>query len=87
MYESLLELGYLYKDLYEMTIKELESTIINRRRGLAYEIWRLATFVHSPLVKNFPNSPKEAMPELFPQEKGIPMPDFLKEKAMKRGVI
>lgn len=87
MYDSLVELGYLYKDLYDMTLYELEQTIINRRKGLAYQIWRLSTFIHSPLVKNFPNSPKEAMPELYPKEKGIPMPEFLKEKAIKRGVI
>ena len=70
-----------------MTLKELEDTLISRREGLAYKIWRLSTFTHSPFVKNFPNSPKEAIPELYPIEQGIPMPDFLKEKAMKRGVI
>lgn len=70
-----------------MTIKELENTLISKRKGVAYRIWRLATFTHSPFVSNFPSSPKEAMPEMFPIEKGIPMPDFLKEKAMKRGVI
>jgi len=70
-----------------MTLKELESMLINKRMGLAYKIWRLATFIHSPFIQNFPNSPKEAMPELYPIERGIPMPDFLKEKAMKRGVI
>lgn len=69
-----------------MTIIELENTLKNRRKGLAYKIWKLALFTHSPLVENFPTNPKEAMPELYPIEKGIPMPDFLKEKAMKRGV-
>ena len=70
-----------------MTMTELEKTLTNKRKGLAYRIWRLSTFVHSPLVQNFPNNPKDAMPELYPREQGIPMPDFLKEKAMKRGVI
>ena len=86
-YNELLQFDLQYKDLYDMTMKELESTLENKRKGLAYRIWRLSTFTHSPFVKNFPNSPKEAMPELYPVEKGIPMPDFLKEKAMKRGVI
>jgi len=86
-YKELLQYDCLYKDLYEMTMKELEQTLESKRKGLAYRIWRLATFTHSPFVQNFPNSPKEAMPELYPIEKGIPMPDFLKEKAMKRGVI
>ena len=45
-----------------MTLKELEMTLESRRKGLAYRIWRLATFTHSPFVQNFPNSPKEAMP-------------------------
>lgn len=86
-YEELLKFDCQYKDLYEMTITELESTLINKRKGLAYRIWRLATFTRSPFASNFPSSPKEAMPELYPKEVGIPMPDFLKEKAMKRGVI
>lgn len=86
-YENLLELGYLQLDLYDMTLKELEDTLINRRKGIAYEIWRLASLTRSPLAKNFPNGPKEACPELFPIEKGIKMPDFLVEKAIKRGVM
>lgn len=86
-YKELLKYDYKYDDLYEMNLIELENSLISKRQGLAYNIWRLATFIHSPLVKNFPTSPKEAMPELYPIEKGIPMPDFLKEKAMKRGVI
>ena len=70
-----------------MTLKELENTLINRRQGLAYEIWRLASLTRSPFVKNFPNNPKEAMPELYPKQQGIKMPDFLIEKAIKRGVM
>lgn len=82
-----MELGYLYKDLYEMTMTELEETLEYRRQGLAYEIYRIGSLCHSPLIKDFPGSPKEAIPELFPVEKGIPMPDFLVEKAIKRGVL
>lgn len=87
LYKQLLELGYLYKDLYEMTLQELFDTLENRRKGLAYQIWRLASLTRSPFIKNFPNSPKEAIPELYPQEKGIKMPDFLIDKAIKRGVM
>ena len=86
-YSALLEFDILIKDLYEMTIKELEITLENRRKGMANKIWRLAVFTHSPFVSEFPKSPREAMPDLFPIQKGIPMPDFLKEKAMKRGVM
>lgn len=70
-----------------MTMTELEETLEYRRQGLAYEIYRISSLCHSPFVKNFPASPKEALPELFPVEKGIPMPDFLVEKAIKRGVL
>ena len=83
----MLEYDIQIKDLYEMTLKEMEITLESRRKGLAYKIWRLATFTHSPFVKEFPRNPQEAMPELYPEQKGIPMPDFLKEKAMKRGVM
>ena len=70
-----------------MTLYELTSTLEKRKQGIAYEIWRLATFTHSPFVKNFPSSPREAMPELFPQQVGIKMPKFLLDKAIKRGVL
>ena len=70
-----------------MTLKELEYTLTNRRKGMAYQIWRLASLTRSPFAKNFPNSPQEAMPELYPIRQGIKMPDFLIEKAIKRGVI
>ena len=87
LYDKLVELGYLYKDLYEMTLKELEETFINRRKGLGYEVWRLASLTRSPLIKNFPSTPEEACPELYPKKEGIRMPSFLMEKAIKRGVI
>ena len=86
-YDNLVELGYNYNDLYDMTLKELERTLINRRKGLAYEIWRMASLTRSPFTKNFPQTPKDACPELFPVQKGIKMPDFLIEKAIKRGVL
>lgn len=80
-------MGYLYKDLYEMTIIELEETLVNRNQQLGYEIWRLATLTRSPFTKNFPDSPQKACPELYPKKQGIKMPSFLIEKAMKRGVL
>ena len=70
-----------------MTLKELENTLINRRKGLAYEIWRLASLTRSPFTKNFPETPQKACPELYPRQIGIKMPDFLINKAIKRGVL
>jgi len=86
-YNELLQYDLEYSSLYEMTLTELEMTLENRRKGLANKIWRLSLFTHSPLFTEFPKSPREAMPDLFPIQTGIPMPEFLKEKAMKRGVM
>ena len=79
-YDSLLKLGYLYKDLYEMTIGELAKTIECRRKGLAYELWKQAnlnTFVNRPDL--FPDNPEKACPELYPPPKTYKMPEFLKK--------
>ena len=43
MYEELLGMGYLYKDMYEMTLKELDDTIEKRKMFIGYEIYRLAS--------------------------------------------
>ena len=77
----------MYNQLYDMTLKELEKTLINRRKGLGTNIYRLAMLTRSPFVKEFPDSPEKAFPDLFPQEKGIKMPDFLIDKAVKRGIL
>ena len=87
LYDNLVELDLNYVDLYDMTLYELIETLKNRRKGLAYKIWRLASFTRSPFVKEFPANPKEAMPELFIKDEGIAMPDFLVDKAIKRGVL
>lgn len=75
--------------MYEMDLEELTETIVQRKQGLAYKIWRLSSFTRHPFVKNFPENPEEACPELYPVKKGIAMPEFLKEKVAKRkrGVI
>jgi len=70
-----------------MTLQELMDMLENRRIGLAYEIWKISSLCHSPFVKNFPATPKEACKELYPEDQGIPMPDYLKDKAIKRGVL
>lgn len=80
LYEELLQLGYLYKDLYDMTITELESTLEQRKKGLAYKLWKQAnlnTFVNRPDL--FPNTPQDACPELYPPPKTYKMPEFLKK--------
>lgn len=78
----MLKLGYLYKDLYDMTLFELTDTLEMRRQGLAYEIWRVGNL--SQLMEKYPESPQDAMPDLFPPKKGIKMPDWVKEKYLNK---
>lgn len=69
-----------------MTFKELNKTLEMRKKGQAYELWKLANLVGCAIVgKKFPNNPEEACPELYPPKPTIKMPDFLKEKFLKRG--
>ena len=84
MYSQGLQLGINYNEMYFLDLEELQNTIIERRKGLAYQIWRLASFTRHPFIKDFPETPEDAMPELFPKKKGIPMPDFLMKKYLKR---
>lgn len=92
LYNELLKLGYLYDELYEMTIKELSDTLTMKKQGLAYELWKsayLTTLGISDLLKgkndksNFPMSVESASPELFPKPVTIEMPEVLRSD--KRG--
>ena len=76
LYKALLEFDFKYDDLYDMTIKELIDTLVARRKGLAYRMWRQASLYGMTFAKSFPKTPEKATPELF-VKKGIPMPDFL----------
>lgn len=67
-----------------MDLKELINTLNYRRQGLAYELWKGAVITASMFDKNFPKTPEDASPELFPERKGIQMPEWLKEKALKQ---
>lgn len=68
-----------------MTLKELIDTLNYRKQGLGYRLYKEAAMIISAMNENFPKTPEEASPELFPEKKGIPMPDNLKEKYLKRG--
>lgn len=86
----MLKLGYLYKDLYEMTINELEDTLKYRKEGMGYVMWRngivTSTSIASCFSKNvrYPKKPQLMLEELYEKPKGIPMPDFLKKKYYER---
>lgn len=69
-----------------MTFRELVITLENTNKGLAYQLWRQANLIGC-IFDKFPKSPEDACPDLYPPKKSYVMPDFLKEKAIKRGVI
>lgn len=64
-----------------MTPKELIQTLENRRKGLAYTIWKEAYLIGVAFGgKNYPKNPQDASPELYPKPKTIAMPDVLRNK-------
>lgn len=72
-----------------MTLKELAETLENRKKGLAYTMWKqsyLTVLGVSDLMRdkksraNFPESPEKASPELFPRKPTIKKPDFLRKE-------
>lgn len=78
------ELGYLPKDLYEMDLNELESTLINRRKGIANECFMIGMLSRTALAKDLPKTPEEMYPYMYPPKKKYVMPDFLKEKYLEQ---
>ena len=66
-----------------MDLNELESTLINRRKGIANECYMIGMLSRTALAKELPDTPEKAFPTMFPPKKKYVMPDFLKEKAMK----
>lgn len=69
-----------------MTLTELIETLENRRIGLGYKMWKQAYLnALAQCGSKFPTTPEEATPELYPPKKSIPMPDFLREKWLKKG--
>lgn len=49
-------------------------------------MWKNAILVGRLFNKDFPQTPEEACPELYPPKKTYKMPDWLKEKYYKRGM-
>lgn len=86
MYEELLKFDFNYEQLYDMTLLELRNTLINRRKGLAYTMWKQAILFGELFNKDFPENPEDASPELYPPKKTYKMPEWMKEKYYKRGM-
>ena len=66
-----------------MDLKELESTLINRRKGIALECFMIGTLARTSLAKETPSTPEEAYPFMYPPKKKYVMPDFLKQRAIE----
>lgn len=73
-------------DLYDMTLYELRETLENKRKGLAYQMWKQAILYGQLFNKDFPKTPEEACPELYPPKKTYKMPQWMIEKYYKRGM-
>lgn len=65
-----------------MTLAELVNSLKYRREGLGYVLWKNGML--NQWLKEYPENERLASPELYESKKGIPMPDFLKEKYSKR---
>jgi hypothetical protein len=66
-----------------MDVKELLNTLEQRKKGLAYELWKQACLNQYILSKDFPKTPEDASPELYPPKQTYKMFDFLKTGSRK----
>ena len=66
-----------------MDLSELESTLVNRRKGIANECFMIGMLSRTALAKELPKTPEEMYPFMYPPKKKYVMPDFLKEKALE----
>lgn len=66
-----------------MDMNELESTLINRRKGIANECFMIGALARTALVKEIPDTPEKAFPYMYPPKKKYVMPDFLKQRAIE----
>ena len=76
-----MEFDLTYEQMYDMTFKELLDTLLARRKGLSYRMWKGAYLTAWAVMgKKYPKSPKEASPELHPKPKTIEMPENLRRR-------
>ena len=88
LYDELLKFDLTYEELYKMSLKELTKTLEQRRKGLAYRMWKQSLLTGwATMGKNYPDKPETACGELFPPKKSIKMPDWLKQKWLKKGGV
>ena len=83
---------FKYSELYDMDLNELINSLNQRRKGLAYKMWKesyLTSLAISDLyskkgqLRNYPISPEQACPELYPSKPSIKKPECLKKSQLK----
>lgn len=80
----MLQRGYKYDELYDMTLKELANALKNINKGLSYFLFKDKVLMSQALVGKMKRTPEEANPELYPPKKTYKMPDWLKERYVKQ---
>lgn len=83
-YDLLLQRGYKYNELYDMTLKELKNSLEQANKGLAYYMFRDKVLLNQALTGKLKRTPQEALPELYPPRKTYKMPTWLKERYKKQ---
>lgn len=83
-YDLLLQRGYKYEELYDMTLKELVNALKNVNKGLSYFLFKDKVLMNQALAGKMKRTPEEANPELYPPKKTYEMPDWLKERYKKQ---
>lgn len=82
---ELCKFGYVIIDLYELTLAELVEMLEANKEQLAYTLWKQAGLIGMAIgSKKYPETPKDASPELYPAPKRYKMPEFLKERLRGR---
>jgi hypothetical protein len=68
-----------------MSIKELLFSLKYQREGDAYYYWKMGLMTRiAQGAKHYPNTPKEASPELFEKKKPVKMPKWLLDDYEKK---
>ena len=80
----LLQRGYKYIDLYDMTLYELKNSLKQANKGLAYTMWKQAVLTISMLGKKAPENPEKGCPELYPPKKTYKMSEWMIKKYYKK---
>lgn len=79
----LLERGYKYEELYDMTLYEIRNAIKCANKGLAYRLYKQATLTGLVVAGKLPEF-EVACAELLPPRKVRKMPKWIQERYEKQ---